>query len=479
MSVKEEVIEYIDNNSSLFTGLSDQIWDLAETKFEEFKSSDLYCRILEEEGFSVERGIGGLQTAFKGTYGTDEGPSIGFLGEFDALPGLSQQAGVCERKPIVEGGNGHGCGHHIFGAGALAAAFAVKNWLQKSGTPGKVVFYGCPAEEGGSGKAWMVKAGCFKDIDCALTWHPSTVNCVKGPYALASIQATFSFSGLSSHAGSAPEKGRSALDAAELMNIGVQFLREHIPDKARVHYAFLNAGGRTANVVQSDAVLLYQIRSTTMTEAKGIYDRVINIAKGAALMTDTTVEVQFDRACSDLRINHALDRIVYNAFEQIGPVPVTEEDIAFAAQIRRTLPEAALGTDENSLREYYRRSDLADVIHNREIADILFPLEYVIPEKAASTDVGDVSQILPVTQIGTTDFAKDTPLHSWQAVAQGKAPLAHKGMLTTGKVLALAAIDILQNPDKLIPVKDEFARSWEAAPYESPIPEGAQPRLTK
>ncbi|MBQ1286116.1 MAG: amidohydrolase, partial [Lachnospiraceae bacterium] len=199
----------------------------------------------------------------------------------------------------------------------------------------------------------------------------------------------------------------------------------------------------------------------------------------AALMTDTTVDIKFDRACSDLRINHALDKIVYTAFTQVGPVPVSEEDIAFAAEIRRTLSDAARGTDEKTLREYYQRDDLADKIHDKEIVDILFPLEYVIPEKTASTDVGDVSQILPVTQIGTSDFAKDTPLHSWQAVAQGKAPLAHKGMLTTGKVLALAAIDILEHPEKLIPVKEEFAKSWEAAPYVSPIPDGAKPRLTK
>ena len=479
MSYKDGIISYIEDNRSLFTDLSDQIWEYAETKFEEFKSADLYCRILEKEGFAVERGIGGLQTAFKGTFGTDDGPSIGFLGEFDALPGLSQEAGVCERKPIIPGGSGHGCGHNIFGAGVLAAAFAVKHYLQESGKPGKIVYYGCPAEEGGSGKAWMVKAGCFRDIDCALTWHPSSMSLVQMPFALASIQATFKFTGLSSHAASAPEKGRSALDAAELMNIGVQFLREHIPDKARVHYAFLDAGGRTANVVQSDATLLYQIRSPKMSDARSIYERVINIAKGAALMTDTKVEVQFDRACSDLRTNHALDKIVYEAFETVGPVPVTEEDIVFAREIRKTFTADVKGSNENTLREYYRRDDLADRIRDKEIVDILFPLEYVFAEKTASTDVGDVSQILPVTQIGTADYAKDTQLHSWQAVAQGKSPLAHKGMLTTGKVLALAAADIFEHPEKLTPVKEEFAKSWEAEPYVSPIPDGAEPRLTK
>lgn len=248
----------------LLCRLSDAIWDLAETKFEEYESAELYCRILEEEGFNVQRHVGGLETAFTGTFGS-QGPIIGFLAEFDALPGLSQKPGVAKQEAVIPGGCGHGCGHNALGTGALAAALAVKEFLQKTHTQGTVILYGCPAEEGGSGKTWMVKAGCFRELDIALTWHPDYINIVRPCNALASIQARFSFKGLSSHASKGPHLGRSALDAAELMNIGVQFLREHMISDARIHYAFLDSGGTSANIVQSTSSLVYQIRAPRMT----------------------------------------------------------------------------------------------------------------------------------------------------------------------------------------------------------------------
>lgn len=338
MICKENVLKIIEEKKDLFIKVSDEIWEFAETRFEEFKSSELLCEILEEEGFVATKGIADMETAFVASFGSGK-PVISFLGEFDALYGLSQEAGIAEKKPVSDGGKGHGCGHNALGAGALAAAIAVKEYIKVNNIQGTVRYYGCPGEESGSGKAYIARAGYFKDVDAALTWHPGSTNSVMSCNFLASISAYFKFKGISSHAAASPHLGRSALDAVELMNVGVNYLREHVIQEARIHYAITDAGGSSPNVVQPNAAVLYQMRAPKLSQARDIYDRVVNIAKGAALMTDTTLEIVFDRATSNILSNRTLEKLLYEKFEEVGPVPVDEEDIEYAKNIRESLNE--------------------------------------------------------------------------------------------------------------------------------------------
>ncbi len=471
----------IEGHRSLLLGLSDRVWELAETKFEEYETSVLYCDTLRRLGFQVETGIGGLPTAFKGSFGT-EGPAIGFLGEFDALPNLDQQAGAAEKKPNGHPkGSGHGCGHNLLGTGSLAAALALKEQIEAGRAKGRVVFYGCPAEEGGSGKAWMVREHCFDECDALLTWHPYPHNSILGEVFLASIQAVFSFDGTAAHAAACPHLGRSALDALELMNVGVQFLREHIIPEARVHYAILDGGGAFANVVQPHAEVLYQIRAPKMKDVTAIYDRVQNIARGAALMTDTAVSVRFDRCSSEIRPNNALDDLLYEEFQAAGPVPVDDEDRQFARAIRSTFALEVLGSNEEALRRHYGRAGdaVAELIQNEPVIDQLSPRYALSYECCGSSDVGDVSQVRPTAEISTACFAKDTPAHSWQITAQGKMPLAHKALLHTGLILGSAGLRLLTEPQLLARVKAEFEERSRKDPYLWPIPKDAQPPIPK
>lgn len=481
MEHQSEIRSSIRHHQSLLIDLSDRVWELAETKFEEYKTSALYCDTLRKLGFEVETGIGGLPTAFKGSFGK-VGPTIGFLGEFDALPNLDQQAGIYEKKPTGRAsGNGHGCGHNLLGTGSLAAALSLKEQIEKGAVSGRVVFYGCPAEEGGSGKAWMVREHCFDECDALLTWHPYPHNSILGEVFLASIQAVFSFDGTAAHAAACPHLGRSALDALELMNVGVQFLREHIIPEARVHYAILDGGGAFANVVQPHAEVLYQIRAPKMKDVTAIYERVQNIAKGAALMTDTTVSVRFDRCSSEIRPNNTLDDLLYEEFTAAGPVPVDEQDRQFARSIRATLAPEMLGSNEESLCRHYGSAGaaIAELIADEPVINQLSPRHALSYECCGSSDVGDVSQVRPTAEISTACFAKDTPAHSWQLAAQGKMPLAHKAMLHTGLVLGSAGFRLLSEPELLARVKAEFEERSQKEPYLWPIPKDAKPPLPK
>lgn len=479
MSYVDKIIQAIEGKKDLFINLSDSIWDIAETKFEEYQSAELYCGLLEEQGFQVEKGIGGLPTAFKGTFGK-EGPTIGYLGEFDALPNLDQKADCIEKQSSESSNtNGHGCGHQLLGAGAFAAAVALKEYIKQGQVKGRVIFYGCPAEEGGSGKAWMVRENCFDESDVILTWHPGNTNTVLPCMALASIQAVFTFHGISAHAASCPHLGRSALDAVELMNVGVNFLREHVIQEARMHYAITDTGGNFANVVQSEASVLYQLRAPKMSQANDIYERVKCIAQGAALMTGTTVEVKFDRSCSDIRLNETLNSALYHNFTIAGPTPVEKEDIKFAKEIRKTLSPEMFDSDEDYCIKCFGEAGLetAKTFADKEIIDCIYPEKIVFHGTTYSTDVGDVSQVIPTAEIQTTCFAKDTPGHSWQMVAQGKNNLAHKGMLQAGKVLGLTGAYLLGNPSIIKEAKIEFDKRYEKEPYISPIPKDAKPPI--
>ena len=353
---KKAALAAIEARKDQICDVADRIWEYAELSLQEVKSAALYCKVLEQEGFHVEKGISGIDTAFSASFGSGR-PVIGILAEYDALSGLSQTAGCTEEKPLVEGGSGHGCGHNILGAGAMAAAFGVKAYLEQNKIEGTVILYGCPGEEGGASKAFMARDGVWKDLDAALTWHPEDVNEVATGSSNACIQTQYKFHGIASHASGAPEKGRSALDAVELMNTGVQYLREHMSDKARIHYAITDAGGCSPNVVQAKASVLYMVRSNHVAEAIELQKRVDKIAQGAALMTETTFEKKFIDGLSDTISNFALERVLYKNYEELGVPSYTEEENAFADALAKTylgkdrVPGVAAGNDKQAKKQ--------------------------------------------------------------------------------------------------------------------------------
>lgn len=464
----EQLAEIIESKRESFIQLSDKIWSFAETRFEETQSAELLCQALEQEGFAVERGLAGMETAFIGSFGSGK-PVVAILGEFDALSGLSQERGVATYSPIEEGGNGHGCGHNLLGTGSLAAAVALKQHMEKNGIEGTVRYYGCPAEEGGSGKTFMARDGLFDDTDFALCWHPAPFNGVMAVSTLANYQVYYKFSGRSSHAAASPHLGRSALDAVELMNVGVNYLREHIIQEARVHYAITNSGGSSPNVVQAEAEVLYLIRAPITSQVEDIYQRICDIARGAALMTGTKVEIVFDKACSNLVGNTVLETVMNEQFSQIDVPVFNETEKILARAIRDTL------TAED------KKVPPLKALQNKELADFVIP--YPMPGAgtlpAGSTDVGDVSWIVPTVQCVTACMAIGTPFHTWQLVAQGGTSIGHKGMLHAGKILAATALEVILNPELLQAAKDELATRLNGEAYVCPIPKEVKPSAKK
>ncbi|MDR3123145.1 MAG: amidohydrolase [Treponema sp.] len=476
MRNKNQIVELIDKKATVFAALNDRIWECAEIRFGLKKSSDALCAALEKEGFAIERGIGGMAHAFVAGWGKGT-PVIGILGEYDALPGLSQQAGLAEKRPLAPGGNGHGCGHSALGAGSAAAAAGIKDYLQAQGLSGTVKYYGCPAEESGSGKAYLARAGVFKELDAALTWHPMTENMIWNMSSLANYQIVFSFKGVSAHAAASPENGRSALDAAELMSVGVNYLREHIIQEARVHYAYLDVGGSLPNVVQPTAELLYFIRAPKPAQVQGIFERVCGIAKGAALMTGTTMSYRWDSAAANYLVNDALGRAMYANMSALGPVKWGESDLAFARSFQATLDEATRNAIPAALARYFPRTTPA----NREamaagpMLDAIVPYTETDRVLAGSTDVGDVSWQTPTVQALIACYPLGTAPHSWQLTACGQSPLVHKGLVYAAKIIALTAADIIDNPRLLADAKAEHQRRLAGESYRCPIPPEAQP----
>lgn len=476
MSHHDFIERYIDAHQARFTALSDAIWDVPETRFEETQSSAILADALAQEGFAVERGVGNIDTAFIASIGEGK-PVIALLGEFDALAGLSQQAGCATPQPVVENGNGHGCGHNLLGTAGLAAAFAIKAWWAEHGQRGTLRFYGCPGEEGGSGKTFMVREGLFDDVDAALTWHPEGFSGMFNLSTLANIQAAFRFKGVAAHAANSPHLGRSALDAVTLMNTGANFLREHIVQEARVHYAVTHTGGASPNVVQADAEVLYLIRAPQLDQAQDIYQRVINIARGAALMTDTQMTVRFDKACSNYVPNRALEAVMERNLHQFGLPDYSAEEHAFAAAIRATLTKDDL---ENARLNAARTGGDAGrawtaSLGEKALMDEVAPYAVTHDLLYGSTDVGDVSWVTPTAQCFAPCFAFGTPLHTWQLVAQGRTAIAHKGMCLAAKVLAATALTLLLDEATLARCRAEFMQVRQAQPYVCPIPAEVTP----
>ncbi|MGG4492578.1 M20 family metallopeptidase [Brevibacillus reuszeri] len=464
----KQIAEMIENKRDSFIKVSDRIWEFAETRFEEYQSAELLAHTLESEGFQVERGVGGIQTAFIGSFGSGS-PVVAILGEFDALSGMSQKKGQAKEEPLVPGANGHGCGHNLLGTASLAAAVAVKQYMEENNMSGTVRYYGCPGEEGGSGKTFMARAGLFEDVDFALCWHPMGYNSIMAIESLANYQVYFKFRGKSAHAAASPHLGRSALDAVELMNVGVNYLREHIITDARVHYAITNSGGLSPNVVQPYAEVLYLVRAPKVAQVQEIYERVCKIAKGAALMTETEVEIVFDKACSNVVQNETIEQVMYKNFQELG-VPVhDEEELKLAKSVRATLTEQERQTAER-LSADTPDPDMVSWINPYTGATI--PLN-------GSTDVGDVSWITPTAQCTTACFINGSTLHSWQWVTLGVTSMAHKGMLHAGKVMASTAIDMLKNPELIEKAKAELKQRLGKTTYVNPIPEGVMPSVKK
>ena len=472
---KQNAAEYIRQNAGVFQSVSDYIWQNPELSLQEFKATQRFCAELRNEGFTVTENLCGIPTAFCGSWGSGR-PVIGILGEYDALSGLSQVQGITHQQSIVPGGSGHGCGHNMLGAGALGAAFAVKHYLQEANRPGTVIFFGCPGEEGGSGKAFMARENEWAKLDAAITWHPGDVNMVHSGTNNSSIQVIYRFKGIASHAASAPEDGRSALDAAELMNVGVQFLREHMSDKARIHYAITDAGGRSPNVVQPRASVLYMVRSNHVAEAVELQKRVDDIARGAALMTGTTVEKQFIDGLADTVPNHTLETVLYRNFEELG-VPVhTDEELAYADALSGTYPgsDRVPGIGARYDNGICRQVKEMQARTGHAMNDFLAPLYQGPAFEPGSTDVGDVSWQTPTGQIHVAAQPNGSPGHSWQNVSCGRTEIGRKAAIHAGKVLAAAAIDLLTEPALLEAAKAEF-RSQTEEGYVCPIPADAVP----
>ena len=470
-------LEEIDRKKDSLEKLSDEIWGFAETAFSEHQSVKALTDYLKAEGFTITDHAYGVDTAFTAEFGHGK-PRIGILGEFDALSGLSQKAGVTEKDPLVPGANGHGCGHNMLGAGSMAAAFAVKKYLEKKGEGhGTVIFYGCPGEEGGASKAFMARDGVWKELDAAITWHPSDVNQVTSGTCNSCIQTEYIFKGVASHAAGAPEFGRSALDAVEVMNMGVQFLREHMPDSARIHYAITDAGGNSPNVVQPHARVLYMVRSMLAKDALALQARVDKIAQAAAMMTETEVTQQFIDGCSNTVPNKVLEQLLWDNFNEVGVDSYTPEEFDYAKKIMDSyemksdkLPGAACDEDE-AIRAFV---DEKSEHGTRPINDFLIPYHYSEKQRAGSTDVGDVSWLTPTAQINVASFVSKAPGHSWQNVSCGHTSIGHKSVITAGKVLAATAMDLFEKPEVLEAAKAEFEKKT-AGGYYCPVPKDAVP----
>ncbi|RAI56167.1 M20 family metallopeptidase [Roseicella frigidaeris] len=466
MQNTEAIWRLVEAHRADFQALSDRIWHMPELAYTETRSCAEHAAMLRQQGFRVTEQFAGIPTAVMGEAG-EGGPVIAILGEYDALPGLSQEAGLAEERPLPGPGYGHGCGHNLLGSASLLAATAVKDWLAAEGLPGRVRYYGCPAEEGGAAKGFMVRDGAFADVDIAISWHPAAFAAVQEAVSLANTRIDFRFAGRASHAAAAPHLGRSALDAVELMNVGVNYMREHMPSDARVHYAYLDAGGVAPNVVQPSAKVRYLIRARDLVELRRLIGRVRKIAEGAALMTETRVEAKVVSGVSNLLGNGPLERAMQANLDRLGPPPFDAADRAKAAEFQATLTE-------EDIQASWRRIGLP-MRKGVPLCDVVVPLEVRGAPMMGSTDVGDVSWVVPTVQARGATYAIGTPGHSWQLTAQGMLPAAHKGMVHVAKVMAGTAVDCLRDPALVAAARAELAERTAGSPYEPVLSPEVQP----
>ena len=454
---KAELLQHLENKYDQMAAVSAAVWSTPELGFKEFESIKPLVNTLEAEGFAVEIGVAEVPTAFVGTWGEGK-PVIGFLGEFDALPGLSQVAGQVKHEAIVEGGNGHGCGHNALGTGCLAAAIGLKDYLKANNLKGTVKYFGCPGEETGSGKVFMAREGVFDDTDIALAWHPSDHNEVVSCSSLADTNYYFKFKGKPAHAAACPELGRSALDACELTNVGVNYLREHMIDQARIHYAYVNAGCSAPNVVHDEAIINYEIRAPKIEDAVALAKRVIKVAQGAALMTETELEIiEKESMCNVIPVE-SLDKLMYESMIEVGAPKFTDEDYAFAQGFRVGL------TEEEKCGDYLKSKkalgvknfEQAQELSKKGLADQFLPFKYD-PDyiMSGSTDVGDVSYVTPTSTVHIASWSLGVQAHTKESTAQSNSPICHKGLLCAGKIMALTAVKLVEDPSLVSKIQAE------------------------
>ncbi|MEF2071199.1 amidohydrolase [Consotaella aegiceratis] len=468
MKNSEPIWDHVDAHREDLIGLSDRVWSMPELLYAEYRSCAEHTAMLGQKGFRVTEEVAGLPTAVMGEAGSG-GPVIAILGEYDALPGLSQVAGIDTPQPLENGAAGHGCGHNLLGSAALLAATALKDWLEATGTPGRVRYIGCPAEEGGAAKAFMVRAGVFDDVDAAITWHPATMTRVSEAESLANTRIDFVFTGRSSHAAAAPHLGRSALDAAELMSVGVNYLREHVPQESRIHYAYLDAGGTAPNVVQGRTKVRYAVRSTTLRGMLELNERVKDVARGAATMTGTTVDISIMSAVSNMLGNTPLSEAMQSVMDMLGGVQFDDADRDYAARIQATLSPEDIASN-------YRAAGLKPR-EDEPLCDYVVPLDSRGAKMIGSTDVADVSWKVPTVEARVATHAIGTPGHSWQITAQGKAPAAHKGMVYAAKVMAQMGQMLVSDELLLARAKKDHQERLAGEPYVCPIPDDVEPPL--
>ncbi len=468
-NAKDVAFDWIENNEEKLAEISDKIWEYAELGYVEFKSAELLANELEKNGFQVEREVAGIPTAFVGTWGSGK-PVIGVMGEYDALPGLSQKA-VPYKEPIKKGEPGHGCGHNIHGTSGLGGAIALRYAMEEAGIEGTIKFFGCPAEEMLSGKVWMVREGLFDDVDAVLSHHPSSMNVAALRSSNANNAVKFHFHGKTAHAAGSPEQGRSSLDAVELMNIGVNFLREHVIQDARIHYVIEEGGGQP-NVVPDYARSWYLVRAPERDQLEPIYQRILKIAEGAAMMTDTELEVQFIKGIYNKLPSKTLSDAVTENMRLIGPPEYTNEEMEFAEKIAESISkEDKRTTLWKSKRPNWE--ELVDILIDRTIPEAWDEGEV----SHGSTDVSDVSWQAPTMEFGTSTYILGTPGHSWQNVALSGMSIGHKSLFFASKVIAATCIDLLTKQDIRKAAWDELEERKTGREYHSPIPEDLDPPL--
>lgn len=473
MSVKETICGIAAQKYETIASMNQAVWNFAEYGYQEHQSSAELKRVLREEGFEVEENTAGIETAFKASFGSGK-PVIGILAEYDALPELSQKAGEASRCPIEGKKYGHACGHSALGAGAVGAALIVKEYLQKNQKSGTVEVYGCPAEETGFGKVFMVKEHCFDHLDMAFSWHPMDTNAPMATRSVAYYKVQFFFKGKTAHAGGAPELGRSALDACELMNVGVNYLREHIISSARVHYAYLDCGGEAPNVVQDHASLLYFVRAPKLTQSHEILERIKKIAEGAALMTETSVTVKVLGGMNDSIPNPTASELLSEAYVEAGAPDFDEEEFAVARKFLEIMP------DDQKQRVIRNGAKLNGVtpeefaekpLHTRVIP---YTPEMRNQLMTGSTDVGDVSYHVPTGQLVSAVGIPETGPHTWQFAAQVGSTIGDKASLAAARAIALACAKVYENPELVEKAKEELLEET-GGEYLSPLPEGIRP----
>lgn len=477
MTDLEIVRKVVREKAQTILDANDRIWEYAELAYHEFQSADLLCNILSEEGFTVQKGLAGIPTCFTATWSKGSGkPVMGILGEYDALSSLSQKAATPTAEPIEQGGNGHGCGHCSLGAGALGAVLAIKAYLEEQDEDGTVIYFGCPAEEGAGSKQFMARAGLFDGVDFIYTWHPSTHNAVEWVQSNAIIGANFHFKGRTSHAGASPHMGRSALDAVELMSVGCNYLREHVLPEVRIHYAYIDAGGTSPNVVQDRATVRYEIRAPFSYQLRELLDRVADVAKGAALMTGTQSSYELAMAFTEYVPNRALAEVADECLQEVGAPEWDESDYALARQFLQSYDEETTKAIHRKIADEYGAERLEEILE-KPLDSEVHPFDGShLALECGSTDVGDVGFAAPTMNLNVACACVGNVGHTWQMTAQACSPISHKGILTAAQVLALAAIHTKHRPEVMEAAKQEvLARN--GGKYSCPLPDSVQPPL--